>query len=184
MNRIFMRNITTIIFITIFTAACATGPQDPEHSPYYKIPVASSLVLHNDIIIPADKAAVFIQNGEVKTFRDIDKYYPYCKFEIRTIKETNQIIKADTFIIHRSTTDETIVQKPQSMFRRVSEDGGGGPSFIEMFRVMYLRSEQQPDVLRLSCGHRAISPHYVHLTVSEVRKALGKLMTLNEPGKQ
>ena len=185
MQKNVMRNLATLICITSLTLACAVGPQDPEHSPYYKIPVASSLVLHRDLSIPANQAAVFIQNGEVKNFKDIDKYYPYCKFEVRTIMQNNQTIKADTFIIHRSTTDETIVQKPQSVFRRVSmDDGGGGPSFIEMFRIMYLRSEQQPDVLRLSCGHRAISPNYDHLTVSEVRQALGKLMTLKAPGQQ
>lgn len=177
-----MRNVFVILCLASYTVACSTGPVDPEHSPYYAIPTGSSLVLQQEVVIPANKAAIYIQYGEVKTYKEIDKYYPHCKFEVRTIREQNQTVKADTFIVTRTATDETIVRRQNSPFRYVDIDGGG-ISFIEMFRIMYLHSDQQPDVLRLSCGHRAVSPHYEHLTVSEVRKALGGLMTLGEPGK-
>jgi len=178
-----MRNVSELVCITIFTAACATGPVDPENSPLYNIPTGTTLVLHTELIIPADKAAVFIQNGEVKSYRDIDKYYPHCKFEVRTIKQDNQTIQPDTFIIQRSTTEE-VVKNTYSLFRQVSMDGGDGPAFIEMNRLMYLASEQQPDVYRLTCGIWAISPHYDQLTLSEIRRTLGKLISLHRPGTQ
>ena len=181
MNLKSIAHLASLVCVSMQLVACATGPVDPENSPFYNIPVGTSVVLHQALTIPADKAAVFIQNGEVKTFRDIDKYYPHCKFEVSTIKESNQTIQPDTFIIHKSTTDEH-VQLNQSMFRHVSLNGGDGPPFIEMYRLMYLRSEKQPDVFRLSCGIWAISPNYYQLTVKEVRHALGKLMTLKEPG--
>jgi len=176
--------ITLFIAIAMAITACANGPVDPEHSTIYSIPAGSSLVLNREITIPAEYLSVFIQNGYVKNFRDIDKYYPYCKFEVRTRQGRDTVIRPDTFIIHRYTTDEIIVQGHSSPFRRIAEDGGGGPSFIEMFRVMYLHSELQPDVLRVACGHRAVSPNYDHLTIAEVRKTLGDLMSLNLIQKQ
>ena len=180
LKRIF--NLASLVCMTMLIVACSSAPVDAENSPFYNIPVGTSVVLHQALTIPADKAAVFIQNGEVKKFRDIDKYYPHCKFEVSTIKQTNQTIQPDTFIIHKSTTDEQ-VQVNQSMFRHVALNGGDGPPFIEMYRLMYLRSEQQPDVFRLSCGIWAISPNYYQLTLKEMRHTLGNLITLNEVGK-
>ena len=180
LKRIF--NLASLVCMTMLMVACSTAPVDAENSPFYNIPVGTSVVLHQALTIPADKAAVFIQNGEVKSFRDIDKYYPHCKFEVSTIKQTKQIIQPDTFIIQKSTTEEH-VKVQQSMFRHVAMDGGDGPAFIEMYRHMYLRSEQQPDVLRLSCGIWAISPNYYQLTLKEMRHTLGNLISLNEVGK-
>ena len=112
------------IFIGVATviSSCATGPVDPEHSIFYKIPVGSSLVLNKEMTIPAEKLSVFIQNGTVKSFRDVEKYDPYCKFEVRTKRSSDVVIKPDSFIIYRYTTDENVVQNYPSPFRQWCND--------------------------------------------------------------
>ena len=153
MYAILIRNMSNLVCMTALVAACTTGPIDPETSPYYHIPAGTTLVLHDTLTIPANLAAVFIQDGQVKPYRNIDKYYPHCKFEMYTIEQEDRTIRPDTFVIQRSSMEES-VQNRQSRFQYTSLAsmyyGGDGPVFIEMNRLMYLQSELQPDVYRLT----------------------------------
>lgn len=176
------RNVSNLVCMTALIAACTTGPVDRETSPDYHIPAGTTLVLHDPLTIPANLAAVFIQDGQVKLYRNIDKYYPHCKFEVYTIKPEDRTIRPDTFVIQRSTMEES-VQNRQSRFQYASLAslyfGGDGPVFIEMNRLMYLQSELQPDVFRLTCKIWATAPNYNQLTLNQVRHALGDLISLH-----
>jgi hypothetical protein len=47
---------------------------------------------------------------------------------------------------------------------------------------MQLRSAEQPDVFRLSCAHWVYPPYDQHVTIAEMRKALGNVFTLELAG--
>jgi len=164
----------------LLLGACQSSPVDPETSLTYNIPSGSTVTLHARISIPAGSATIYIQGGEVKPFRDIRRYHAHCSLEVKTLHDSVQVIKPDVFTIHRSYFNEYSAA-PATPFlhtRRIAQDDSDGGMLIQMQRVMYLRSTQQPDVFRLTCLQWAYTPDYEHLSVAEVRQALGKLMTL------
>ena len=164
----------------LLLGACQSGPVNKETSLTYNIPAGSTVTLHAPISIPAGSATIYIQGGEVKPFRDIRRYHAHCSLEVKTLHESVQVIKPDVFTIHRSYFNEYSAA-PATPFvhtRRIARDDSDGGMLLQMQRVMYLHSTQQPDVFRLTCLQWAYTPDYEHLSVAEVRQALGKLMTL------
>lgn len=170
----------TGLLTVLMLVACQTGPIDPETSTYYNTPVGSTLSVHTPLSIPPGTATIHIQAGEVRAYRDINRYYPHCSLEVKTlVQDSDQVVQPDVFTIQRSYFDELIgaARSPFMQARRIS-DVDGGPTYIEMQRVMFLHSDRQPEVLRMICRHWAVGPMYDQMTIAEMRQTLGKLISL------
>jgi hypothetical protein len=171
-----------LVFAMVVTlGACQTSYQGNEDSPYYKVPVGSTLVLNKDITIPPYKAGVYIQGGQVLPLSQVNKYYPHCKFEVSKIRDVPQAVKTDTFVIEKVVQEITdTVDAGQLRLARtgihISDDDG--PNVQAYATRMNLRSGTQPDVFRLSCGQWAYPNQGQQATINEMRKALGNLFTL------
>ncbi|HEY5602814.1 MAG TPA: hypothetical protein VIM41_06870 [Gammaproteobacteria bacterium] len=171
--------MAAILTVSLLIGACSNMPVDPENSSQFKIATGSTVTLHEPVTIPADTTTVYIQKGVIKTYFKIKYYHPHCALEIKARKDDDLIIQPGEFTIYRSYFNEVMGSQdsgflPSGKFLYT----GGGMAIMQMQRVMYLRSAEQPDVFRLTCTQWALSTDYSHLKIAEVRQALGALMSL------
>lgn len=168
------------------TAGCQAVSVSVEHSPYYLPPLGSVLVLHQPLTIPAGRASIYLQGGRVRPFRDIDVYYPNCKFELRTLSDIERTIEPDRFIITRAfqevhvrnTWNHQVVANITMAGNWSFAHADGGPSPQPYATEFRLLSADQPDVLRLTCMHWEDPFDARFLTLAEIRAALGDVITL------
>lgn len=131
-----------------------------ENSPFYVVPAGSRLVLERELTIPGNRAAVYIQGGQTRSYRDVNPYYPYCKFEVRSPRDTMQKIQPDDFAVTRAfqETPPMVRAEPQRpgvsarLVRVSSMDSDSGVSATVFATTMWLRSDRQPDVSRMTCA--------------------------------
>jgi hypothetical protein len=174
-----------ILMTSALLSACQIPLQPDADSPFYQIPRGATLVLNRDITIPAGTVRVIYQNG-----REVyapDQYEPFCKFEILPLKDEPQQVKADEFLIYRSGRGEGALLVGLETLPRYARAGviwldNDPPSPRIYGTYLFLRSEQQPDVYRLLCGYLQ-DPADVprHLTINQIRTALGGTFTLQVP---
>lgn len=168
--------------------ACETNKDKDESSPFYAVTVGSLLVLNQDIIIPGNEVAIYVQNGEILAYKDVDKYRPNCKFEIYTISESTRSVSADTFEIIKVEDDiESSSIKANTKLASLENvlaiklNAFGMLDHSEVFNYstyMYLRSSKQKDVYRMICQHWESVLDDKHLSITQMRGAMGNVFTL------
>ncbi|MGD8525298.1 MAG: hypothetical protein PVJ63_03545 [Thioalkalispiraceae bacterium] len=138
------------------------------------------MTVHYPLTIKPNLARVHFQGGEVRNEKQIDKYYPNCSLEIKTLSSSPQTIEPDKFQIYRIKHDEEgngmSVFVPPIPF---AQEDSYAPSHENWIIQFYLRSGKQPDVLRLNCQHWEDPSDARHLTNEEIRKTLGKYITFS-----
>jgi hypothetical protein len=176
-----------IPLLAALLVACQTSAYEGnENSPFYSVPAGSTLTLTRSLTIPAEQVAVFLQGGEVVASGGINQYYPHCKFELQRRLDKAQTVQPDSF---------EITKVVQEIGHSVALDGlqlagvsvgiginigsrGDGASLQTWSTRMTLRSTRQPGVFRLSCGQTALPHEGQHVSINEMRKALGGVFTL------
>ena len=169
-----------ILILVLALTACVSHPYD-EHSEFTRIPPGSSLKLNQSIQIAANSLAVFMQDGGIKPYSTIDKYYPHCKFELYSLSENARTVQPDTFKIVRvvDETDMSSLSPPMyASLQTADANSDGGPSIVSFTTSMYLKSKIQSDVYRLSCMHWDLINESRYLSIAEMRKAMGNVFTL------
>lgn len=171
-----MRYATFVVFLAMILAACQPV-EYPRDSPYYRIPLGSSLVLHQALPIPPRQARVIIQDGRLISRKQLDQYYPYCEFEIRTLSDSVQTIRPGRFRIHRLNKHMETSAKPVR-YASLSLFSFDKP-LIAYNTKMYLSSDNQPDVYRMSCMYWTDDSMDTHLTLQQIRHTLGDLFSID-----
>ena len=172
-----------IVSVLIVLSACSVYQTDDEGSTYYAVPVGSRIVLNQEVTIAGDQVATYAQNGELMSYGAVNKYYPNCKFEIYTMSEQPRTVAADTFEIIR-VVDEIESSSVQESTQLAVRDtalvyGMLDRSYIFNYAtMMYLRSEKQKDVYRMTCQLWDDLNQGRHLTIAQMRKAMGEVFTL------
>lgn len=181
-----------LVLAAVALAACQTTYEGNEDSPYYVVPPGTPLVLKRPLAIPPEQVSVWLQDGRVIDANDARVYYPHCKLEVRERMPTAQTVAPDEFIITRVTQSLMhSVRAPEPSARMVARVGVGinmgvdGPSVQTFATRMNLGSGRQPHVMRLTCGHWDYPYDGRHLTISEIRHALGDVFDLRlaQPGR-
>lgn len=170
-----------IIFVLLILLTGCQATSVPINSAYTFADVKrlTKLTLNLPLIIPANKARVYLQAGTVVSDNDVDRYYPNCSLEIKTIKPSAQTIMLDTFEIIKVKNDEEMSGIKMIYASRGFAGAGDGPiSHQNWVTHFYLQSSKQPDVFRLSCAHWEEPTEARHLTLAEINSALGKFITL------
>jgi hypothetical protein len=182
--------LISILITSLLLVSCQTAAYEGnENSPFYLVPAGSTLTLTRTLTIPANRLAVFLQGGEIVASGGINQYYPHCKFELQRRLDTAQTVQADSF---------EIIKVTQEIGHSVTLDGlklagvsigiginigsrgdGDGASLQTYSTRMTLRSARQPEVFRLSCGQTALPHEGQHVSINEMRKALGGIFTLD-----
>lgn len=176
-----------IFLLALGLWGCDTSRSYGPETPYYRFPAGSRLVLNQALEIPANWASVRIQNGRVVPFGHVQEQLPHCIFEIDTVRETPQRVEPDSFgIVKVVRSESTLAVASSGFFFSVGNASSdfGGPAQMFYKTIFTLHSARQPGVLRMTCQ----SDQYAagvgiprHLTVSEIRQALGDLFTLELP---
>lgn len=191
----------TVVLLAILLAACQSVTPDPS-SPFYLPPAGSKLTLNQGFVMPPRELKIFVQDGRL--VYAANQYYPFCRFELRDLKDTAREIKPDEFDIvgvSRQTGVFAALDQfdKRTLLASIGVIGGyggigvgiggpgigifdGKPSPIVYGIRMDLSSPRQPEVFRMTCGHLQdpnISAKY--LSIDEIRQALGNVFTLRLP---
>jgi hypothetical protein len=179
-----MPKVVVIVAATLLLAACQQAPVRDEASPRSRVNVGSTFVLHEGLTVPSGHARVFLQGGSVVAKNKLNRYYPHCNFEVRTVSDGTLRIEPDTFLVTEVVEDqEQVVTRPQPLRvarLSVGDDNDGGVTLITRFIRHRLSSERQPGVMRLTCHGGFDVPFYAQTPgIAEIRQALGEVVTLN-----
>lgn len=170
--------------LLMFFCGCQSVTKQNENSPFYKVPSGAELILHQAITVPPRQLKVYIQDGRLVYAPD--RYYPFCKFELRRVQKHPQIVAADRFQILRTRRIKShfvsIDRGPLVVSLLLNFPKDGKPSPIVYGTRMELRSATQDQVLALTCGHLQ-DPNMLarHLSINQIRATLGKVFTLQLP---
>lgn len=170
-------------------SACVTTTEYGPESPYYAYPEGMRLTLNQVLEIPPDSATVRLQFGRVAALNDVQEQEPHCIFELETVRDTVQRIEPDTFHVvrvQRSVWMSSLTPpQPVRAVRVGLGDSSSGPTLIYYQTEFRLRSERQQVVRALTCQSNqnaaGIYPNMRHLTLPEIRQALGAIFSLQLP---
>lgn len=180
-----MPKMGLVVAVALFGTACQQGPVRDESSTRSRVGVGSTFVLHEALLVPQGHARVFVQGGKVVAKVRLERYYPHCNFEVRSVSDGTLRIEPDTFLVTDVDEDEEeVVRRPQSQRYAAlavdSDSMDGGVTMIAHFVTHWLYSERQPEVVRLICHGGFDAPFYARApSIAEIRQALGGLVTLN-----
>lgn len=171
--------ISVLLPLCLLLTACqTTGPFD-ENSSFHLLPAGSRLLLKQDLTIPAHSAGVLLQGGHVTSSNAVNRYHPHCRLEVLDVRETTQTVAADEFVVQRARQETPMVTHPdtrQAGLRKVSTIG-----YFDFRTILDLRSPRQPRVRWLTCNQWGDPGLGQHLSVREIRQALGDIFTLSLP---
>lgn len=172
-----MRYYGLLVLLVLLTA-CQALPALRSDPAYFVIRPGAKLVLNQDLTIPAGRVSVYVQGGQLVPYAELNGYHPHCKFELRAIKDAPQTVTADTFLIERVRRDVVHSVGIEGAQRVSTVNHDGGPTFVVYATMLDLRAPAQPNVMRLTCGQWDDPYRATHLTVDEMRRALGGIFTL------
>jgi hypothetical protein len=186
-----VRHVRYIVVMALVLAGCQTTRYEgDERSPYYLVPVGTQLMLHRELTIPADGVGIYIQNGQPVPSALPNIYSAHCKLDLRTRHTEPRTLRPDTFEVTRRYQEQSHsvrLETTQLAAARFSfgllfgDIHGGGRSLVAFVTRLDLRAMAQPDVFRLSCGHQGYPPEDGHISIAEIRRTLGDLITLQLP---
>ena len=169
-----MRQLT-VFPIVLLIAACSTGSGHQYTARSASLPALSKVTLNAAFNIRSERASEYIQDGEIGPRNKVSEYYPHCIFELRTVADTARTIQPEAFSVTGIRRERFMVGLRKLM---VASDGGGDYNLVMSTTVISLHSDRQPDVFRLSC-QQLDEPYLArHVTVEEMRRAVGDLFTL------
>jgi hypothetical protein len=183
------RVLAILLTATLLGCASIEATRDPS-SPFFVIPVGSVIEVHQPLEIVPGSARIWFQRGRATVGRDW--YTPSCNLEIRTLdRERTQTVMPGTFVIRRVQLMEEWVQlrDPQMQLAAVGFGGAlrvgdydGGPMGMWRGYHLWLESEKQPDVLRMTCmGGFAPAWQALPPGLADLRAILGEIASVRIP---
>ena len=163
------------------------------------LPVGSTLRLTQVLEIPEDRTFIYIANGKVaplKNFNTVNIYEPHCMFHLDKAESYQRQVLPDEFEITSIVEWETEIFARQNSIKAVSafnrrdgliKTGGasendGGSNIVMYATILSLRSDKQPEVKEMVCGHWNDPSELEPLTLEEMKSALGDLILINKVG--
>ena len=184
------RLLAVLLAGTLLGCAAMEVTRDPA-SPFFVIPEGSLIELHQPLEIRAGSARIWLQRGRVAPGHDW--YAPSCNLEIRTLdRERSQTVVPGTFVIRRVQQMEERVELRQPEVQlaalgfggrlRVGDYDDGGMMGMWRGFHLWLESEEQPDVLRMTCMGTFADPLEVRPpSLQDLRVVFGEIATLHLP---
>lgn len=184
----------TLFMLVLFTTSCNLSRFHTPVTIKELLPPGSILRLTQIVEIPADRSFIYIANGQVmplKNYNTVDIYRPYCMF--RLYKEASQprqvmpgqfdvtkIVEWNAYYGDLNTRKFTNAASNKHRFIKsgsVNYDDAG-PSTVMYATIISLRSDKQPEVKELVCGHWDYFGIVEPLTLQEMKIALGDLIRI------
>ncbi len=163
-----------------FLAGCHSYYQERiygnENSPYFSVPIDSTVVLRRDLEVSSRSDRIFFQDGTIVPLREVNRYLPYCFLKLDIWKETPQRVAPDTFTVRR-VYDEMRYQLAVHGIRLAQLDRSG-TDYQVVAKVHELASERQPDVRDLVCAAWGLPQDMSRVTIKLMREQLGDYFDL------
>ena len=148
-----MKMMSLLVFV-IAVAGCRTPATYDVDSFAFIIPKGSKLVLKQKLTIPTGSAHIKFQQG--KPVGGVDEYSVNCQFRVRNLGP--QDIQPDTFLITNAGDGEEWVS---------------APGIRRFFKTLFLKSDEQAEVMTMICQIWATPPWGRSISVPQMREALG-----------
>jgi hypothetical protein len=182
-----MKRFSPCLGLLLAVAGCGTSGQYGMDSPYYRYPDGVQLRLNQPLEIPAGSATLRLQHGQMVARNAVQEHDPYCIFELSTVAEAPQRVESDTFSVTRVLRSTSSIarseSRPAGLVRVSMGDDAAGPTHYYYKTAFSLHSDAQPNVLMMTCqSNQNYTPLKRHLTLAEIRQALGNIFTLSLPG--
>ncbi len=174
-----MKRLNQCIFAILLLALAGCAAMAPR---YQGGDTGYRFILHQPVTIPAGRARVYIQDGKVLS--GFDSYEVSCSLEVRTLARKARTVKPDTFVVYRIQQffEEVAAARwrpVQLASLKLTSVFGSGPSDIYRGYHLWLHSDRQPDVLRLTCRGVFAAPWRAYPpTYEEMVETLGKVADL------
>jgi len=139
-------------------AGCQTVATNDPAKINFRIPPDSRLVLNRELTIPAGVAHVVFQHGEPGPAAN--EFEVNCRFEVRDLGP--RVIQPDSFLITRWGSQREWVNEPNT---------------LRFYKVFYLKSERQPDLLPMTCQVWSYPLIGRPVTIRQIQEALGEYFT-------
>ena len=121
---------------------------------------------------------MYLQNGTIQLYRNIDIFQPHCKFELYSISEQGRTVKPDSFVVVRVVDRRDDVSTAWPLYAGLELAVDGGPMHKTFSTKIYLESKLQPDVYRMDCMQWDWINTGEFVSISQMRQALGGYFTL------
>jgi len=184
-NRITTRSVKSTALAVICAAFLTTsawgyGPYGWPATKYIK---AGDLVTLNQSISAAYGAKIYVQDGTAVQRSEVRWAQPFCYFHLYrdpSVVETEANLAAGSFEIERTTNhfDHTSLDRPFAIFAGIGGFFSQEASEQTLITRFKLNSASQPEVIELNCGIWAVPHERNHLSLDEIRGALGAVVSL------
>lgn len=193
-------NKVMLLLLFLLTSSCNISLTYKPETIKELLPVGSTLRLTQVLEIPANRSMIYIAHGKVaplKNINTVDIYQPYCMFYLD--KESSQVrqVVPDTFDVTKVVEWEDYhgsngqiklasLDLAQNGVYGIFSDhrDDGGPDIIMYATILSIRSDKQPEVKELVCGHWDDQGIVEPLTLKEMKSALGDLIVIERTTKQ
>lgn len=144
-----------------------------------------SLILNQEISVRSG-ARIYLQFGEAMLRSKVEEAKPFCYFHLYrdpSVIDTSASLVAGDFTISKTVNHYDMGflhgQTLELAFNGFITQDASQRIIITRFT---LESAEQPEVIGLNCGIWAVPNERNHLTIDEIRTALGDLVTLRLQG--
>lgn len=186
--------LSTGLSVSVLTACSNTPPKS-----MMNVQAGEHFILNQAIKIPAGQIRHYIQFGQISN--GFSHYDQHCRIELYKLSETATTIQPQRFLIERVTVDEEMIAQDSNaihfaanQYSHTQTDAAPMQvAFGEYQRVetmdlvyMYLKSESQPNVYRLTCagslsnGSLLDAPRSYRPQREEINRILGSVGTIQD----
>jgi hypothetical protein len=177
-----------VLAAVFLLGGCAGLESADPASPYYAYSSGWTVRLHRPLQVPADAATVRLQYGQIVPRNSVQEHDPFCVVELDTVRAEPQTLQPGRFEVWRvtrSVNPVTAAASPIIKAGLVVDDDDGDPTFLYFITEFRLRDPAQPNLRGMRCAWNQMAPGnralMRHLTLAEIRAALGEWMTLIPP---
>ena len=170
----------------LLLGSCAGLESADPASPYYAYSTGWIVQLYRPLTIDPDAATVRLQYGRIVPRNGVQEYDPFCVVELNTVRDEAQTLQPGRFEVWRVARSVSTVAAAASPFVRAGlAVDSHEPSFLYFRTEFRLRDASQPELRGMTCMWDQMAPGnrplMRHLTLDEIRHALGDWMSLIPP---
>lgn len=174
----------------LLLGGCAGLESPNPASPYYAYTTGWVAQLNRPLTIPPNAATVRLQYGQIVPRNSVQEQDPFCVVELDTVSEAPQTLQPGRFevwqVVRSISTITATTKSPYIKALYVFDDGD--PSFLYYITEFRLRDPAQPNLRSMRCAWNQMAPGnralMRHLTLDEIRWALGDWMHLIPPSER
>ncbi|MBZ0068369.1 MAG: hypothetical protein K8F26_06085 [Thiobacillus sp.] len=176
------------IGLVLLLSGCVSLESADPASPYYAYSSGWVVRLNRSLDIPPDAATVRLQYGRIVPRNSVQEHDPFCVVELDTVSSQIQTLLPGRFEVWKVTRSVSSIAAASSPFIKTGRSGGDdSPTFLYFKTEYRLRDSSQPNLRSMTCAWNQMAPGnralMRHLTLDEIRQALGDWMTLIAPGR-